>query len=178
MAKAVKPAAKKITPAKAAKKTAQKKAAVKKVVAKKKTGAEKSGTGIKYEDKSAGQPELVPIFKELKKIMLPYGKGSIKVRGGTGGQMALVSETPVEINGKKRDEWWFGAILIQKGYVGLYFMPVHQVSERKEVFRPELLKCLKGKSCFHIKNYDPEIFKQVEEALAKGYLKHKERGWV
>jgi len=178
MAKAVKTAAKKATPAKAASgKTAQKKAVVKKVISKK-AAAQKSETGIKYEDKSAGQPELVPIFEELKKLMLPYAKGSIKLRGGTGGQMALVSDTPVEINGKKRDEWWFGAILIQKGYVGLYFMPVHQVSERKEVFKPELLKCLKGKSCFHIKNYDTEIFKQVEEALAKGYRKHKERGWV
>jgi len=101
MAKAVKTAAKKATPAKAASgKTAQKKAAVKKVISKK-AAAQKSETGIKYEDKSAGQPELVPIFEELKKLMLPYAKGSIKLRGGTGGQMALVSDTPVEINGKK-----------------------------------------------------------------------------
>jgi hypothetical protein len=40
------------------------------------------------------------------------------------------------------------------------------------------LKCLKGKSCFHIKKMDAEIFKQMEEALAKGYSKYKERGWI
>ena len=178
MAKAAKPTAKKATPKKkVSKKAVQKTVAVKKVVSKKAT-AEKGDIGIKYEDKSAGQPQLIPIFEELKKLMLPYGKGSIKVRGGTGGQLALVSEKPVEINGKKRDEWWFGGVLIQKGYVGFYFMPVHKVSERKEVFKPELLKCLKGKSCFHIKDYDPEIFKQVEDALAKGYRKHQERGWI
>jgi len=169
MAKAVKPASKKAV--------APKKAAPKKLA--KKAAAAKSETGIKYSDKSAGQsPELLQIFDELKKRMLPYGKGSIKVRGGTGGQLVLVSEMPVEIAGRKRDEYWFGAILIQKGYVGFYFMPVQDPAERKAIFKPELLKCLKGKSCFHIKKSDKEIFKQVEEALAAGYKKTKERGWI
>ncbi len=46
----------------------------------------KAKTGIKYSDKSGDQPELIPIFDEIKKLMLPYAKGNIKVRGGTGGQ--------------------------------------------------------------------------------------------
>jgi len=40
-------------------KTAKKKAA-------KKISEGKSETGIKYSDKSIGQPELVPIYEELK----------------------------------------------------------------------------------------------------------------
>ncbi len=173
MAKLVKPggkkapAAKKSTPQKAAKKAAPKKAA-----------ASKAETGIKYTDKSAGQPELVPIFNRLKKLLLPYEKGSIKVRGGDGGQIILVSDKPVEVNGRKRDELWFAAALVQKGYVGFYFMPVYTRPEIKEIFKPELLKCLKGKSCFHIKKADELIYTQIEEALKKGYLAHKERGWL
>jgi hypothetical protein len=163
MAKAVKPAAKKAVPAKKASKTSK---------------AGKSETGIKYTDKSPGQPQLMPIFNGIKKLLLPYGKGSIKVRGGSGGQITLVSEKPVEIAGRKRDELWFAAALVQIGYVGFYFMPVYTEAEKKEVFKPELLKCLKGKSCFHIKKFDAEIFKQMEEALDKGYRKHKERGWI
>ena len=173
MAKAVKKAvAKKASPVKKITKKIAKKAAPKK-------GAlEKSETGIKYSDKSGDQPELIPIFDEIKKLMLPYAKGNIKVRGGTGGQMVLVSEKPVEINGKMRDEYWFGAIIVQRGYVGFYFMPVRDAAEQKEVFKPELLKCLKGKSCFHIKKDDAEIFKQIKEALAKGHAKCKEKGWI
>jgi hypothetical protein len=173
MAKAVKKAAaKKASPVKKVAKKIAKKVAVKK------SGSEKSETGIKYSDKSGGQPELIPIFDGIKKLMLPYAKGNIKVRGGTGGQMVLVSEKPVVINGKARDEYWFGAIIIQRGYVGFYFMPVHDAAEKKEVFKPELLKYLKGKSCFHIKKEDAEIFKQIKEALAKGYDKCKEKGWI
>lgn len=174
MAKAVKKAAgkapvpaKKLAPAKAAKKAVSPKSA----------GA-KAETGIKYSDKSAGQPELVPIFNTIKQLLLPYEKGSIKVRGGEGGQMMLVSNKPIEVNGKKRDELWFAGLLVQKGYVGFYFMPVFTKPEVKEIFKPELLKCLKGKSCFHIKKADPLIYAQIEEALEKGYLAHRKRGWL
>jgi hypothetical protein len=168
MAKAVKKAAKKAPP---------KKKIAKKAAPKKAENA-KSETGIKYADKSVDQPELVPIFDEIKKMMLPYGKGSIKIRGGSGGQIILVSDQPVEINGQKRDEYWFCAALVQRGYVGFYFMPAKTDAEKKEVFKPELLKCLKGKSCFHIKKADAIIFKQIDEALAKGYRICKQNSWV
>lgn len=181
MAKAVKPSPKKKLPAKktvqkaASKQAAANKTVLKKPVPKTAPGA-KSETGIKYEDKSAGQPELVPIFNSIKKLLLPYEKGSISIRGGDGGQIILVSNKPVEINGKKRDELWFAALLVQKGYIGFYFMPVYSKPEINEVFKPELLKCLKGKSCFHIKKADAVIYAQIEEALAKGYLAHKRAG--
>lgn len=168
--------AKKASPAK--KKPAKpvaKKAAVKKAVAAKKG---KSETGIKYSDKSAGQPALVPIFEQLKKLLLPYEKGSIKKRGGEGGQIIMVSERPFEFQGRKRPELWFAAALVQKGYVGFYFMPVYAKPEMKDVFEPELLKCLKGKSCFHIKKNDPDLFRQIKDALAKGYVLYKKRGWI
>jgi len=51
----------------------------------KKSKPAKTETGIKYSDKSGDQPELIPVFNEIKKLLLPYGKGKINVRGGTGG---------------------------------------------------------------------------------------------
>lgn len=144
----------------------------------KKAASPKNEIGIKYSDKSAGQPELVPIFETIKQMLLPYGKGSIKLRGGTGGQIAMVSEKPIEIDGRKRDELWFAAALVQKGYVGFYFMPVYDKKEMEAMFKPELLKCLKGKGCFHIKKADPLIYAQIKESLKKGYDSYKSRGWV
>lgn len=124
----------------------------KKTAAKKKLATnEEKPTGYKYADKSAGQPELPPIFEALKELLTPYVKGSIVMRGGSGGQVALVSEKEIWVEGKKKPELHFAAVLIQKGYVGFYFMPVYSDPERKELFAPELLKLLKGKACFHIK---------------------------
>jgi hypothetical protein len=37
----------------------------------------------------------------------------------------LVGEKPVEVLGRKKDELWFASALIQKGYVGFYYMPVY-----------------------------------------------------
>ncbi|MFT3934242.1 MAG: hypothetical protein QM726_11540 [Chitinophagaceae bacterium] len=179
MAKAAKPAPKKKAVPK--KKVAVKKAtpAKKKAIpVNKKAATKESALGIKYSDKSAGQPQLVPIFDALKKLLLPYGKGSIKVKGGSGGEMALVSDKPIEIKGKVRNEYWFAGLLVQQGYVGFYFMPAKTKEEIKEVFAPELLKCLKGKSCFHIKANDPKLFQQVKESLAKGHAMQLARGWI
>lgn len=162
--------------AKAVKKAAPKKVAAK-VPAKKATAKKKEYT-IKYTDKSAGQPELVPIFEAIKKLMLPYQKGSLTMIGGDGGMLSLISEKPVEIDGRKKDELWFAGILVQKGYVGFYFMPVYAAPEIKKVFKPELLKLLKGKSCFHIKKLDPVILQQIRESLQMGYMLYKERGWI
>ena len=138
----------------------------------------KKSVGIKYSDKSINQPELVPIFNELVELLKPYERGSITIRGGSQGQISLVSEKEVLINGKKRDEMWFAAALVQKGYVGFYYMPVYGEPEMKKFFKPELLKCLKGKSCFHIKKYDKEIFNQIKEALKKGYKCYIEKEWA
>lgn len=173
MAKAVKKAA----PKKTAVKAPAKNEAPAKKAAPAKTARKKEYT-IKYTDKSAGQPELVPIFEAIKKLMLPYKKGSLKMIGGDGGMLSLISEKPVEIDGRKKDELWFAGILVQKGYVGFYYMPVYAAPEIKKVFKPELLKLLKGKSCFHIKKHDPVILEQIRESLQVGYMLYKERGWL
>lgn len=179
MAKATvsKPAAKNKVKKKATKMAVKKeasKAPVKKEVPEKK----KKEINIKYSDKSAGQPELVPIFECIKKMLLPYVKGSLELVGGFGGMLCLVSRKSLVIEGRKKDEMWFAGILIQKGYVGFYYMPVYANPDMKKVFKPELLKCLKGKSCFHIKKNDPVIMAQIKESLKIGYDMYKERGWM
>ncbi len=73
---------------------------------------------------------------------------------------------------------WFAAALIQKGYVGFYFMPIYTNKKLHDVFKPELLKCLKGKACFHIRTYDKLILSQIKDALKIGYDTYKELGWI
>jgi hypothetical protein len=132
---------------------------------------------IKYTDKSEGQPELTPIFEAIKKLLLPFEKGTMKLTT-SGGQVVLISTKPVEILGKKRDELWFASALVQKGYVGFYYMPVYGDPRVRELINPKLLKCLKGKACFHIKKYDKEIFSHIKDALSVGYNAWHQRGWL
>ena len=134
--------------------------------------AKTKGIGIKYTDKSAGQPELVPIFKKLVRQLKAHAGGNLKLRGGKDGQIALVTGKPVVIDGKEREEMWFAAALVQKGYVGFYYMATGPK------LGPQLMKCLKGKSCFHIKKDDPIIFDQIEEALRLGVELYQTKGWI
>ena len=109
---------------------------------------EKRESGIKYADKSAGQTQLLPIFESLRKLIKPYAKGTINPRGDAGGQFHLWSDKEIEVQGRKMKEVYFAGLLVQKGYVGFYFMPAQTPAEKKEVFKPALLQCLKGKGCF------------------------------
>ena len=144
----------------------------------KKSTRSKDAIKIKYADKSPGQPQLIPIFEEIKKMLAPYEKGTMKLFGGSDGKVALVSKKPVEILGRKKDELWFASALVQKGYVGFYYMPVYVDPSIKKLIKPGLLKCLKGKACFYIKKQDKEIFSQIKEALAIGYKEWHQRGWI
>lgn len=133
---------------------------------------------IKYSDKSLGQPQLILIFEEIKNMLATYERGTLKLFGGSDGKVALVSKKPVEILGRKKDEIWFASALVQKGYVGFYYMPVYGDPSVKKFIKPELMKCLKGKACFYIKKFDKEIFSQIKEALAIGYREWHQHGWI
>ena len=77
----------------------------------------------------------------------------------------LWSIKPVVIAGRQRREVFFAGIIIQKNYVGFYYMPIYAKPDLKTVFQPELLKLLKGKSCFHIRRLDDALLAQVNDAL-------------
>lgn len=63
--------------------------------------------GIKYSDKSAGQPELLPIFETLKALLAPYEKGTIIASDKKEGIYNLTSKKPLEVAGKKMEELFF-----------------------------------------------------------------------
>ncbi len=102
----------------------------------------------------------------------------MKERGEAPGIYTLVSEKPVEIEGRKKDGVYFAGIIVQKGYVGFYFMPVYGNGKPEEIIHPDLLKLLKGKTCFYIKKNEPTVLKQIKEAIEAGYEVYKKNGWV
>lgn len=125
----------------------------------------------------AAPADLNATFKSLRGLLRAYRPPLVaKVDGPR--RYELWSTKDVEIAGRKRSEVFFAAVIIQKSYVGFYFMPVYAAPEMKRVFAPELLGLLKGKSCFHIKSLDAHLMARIKSALAKGFRLYKKNGWV
>ena len=122
-------------------------------------------------------PDLLPLFEELQEILAPYSR-HFTVRRDEPGYYDLWSERNVVIEGRARKEVFFAGLIIQKSYVGFYFMPIYAEADLAAFFGAELLATLKGKSCFHIGRLTPEIQAQMADALARGYELYVERGWA
>lgn len=123
------------------------------------------------------QNKLVPIYKKLKAVLKKY-EDPLKPKIDLDSKYDLWSFKDLEILGRKRKEVYFGGLIIQSSYVGFYYMPVYTDNEIEKVFKPELLKLKKGKSCFHIRKLDDELLSQIEEALELGYKLYQEKGWI
>jgi len=122
-------------------------------------------------------PDLSSMFAQIKPLMSSY-QPPLVARHDEPGYYDLWSIKSLVIEGRKRKEVYFAGLIIQKDYVGFYFMPVYADPEVKAFFAPQLLKLLKGKSCFHIKKLDGDLLTQLEDALRKGFELYQQRGWV
>ena len=121
--------------------------------------------------------DLNTTFQSLKDLLTAYAPPFVPKVDDVG-RYDLCSVKDLVIEGRKRKEVYFARVIIQKGYVGFYFMPVYADTDLKTVFAPELLALLKGKSCFHIKKLTPELLDQIESALQIGFEAYQAREWV
>ena len=71
--------------------------------------------------------DLDEIFDRLEASLRRYAPPLAARTGGVKGKRdcQLWSEKAVEVAGRKRDEVYFAGLIVQKGYVGFYFMPVY-----------------------------------------------------
>ena len=125
----------------------------------------------------SNQEELLDIFNRLKSLLEIY-EDPLESKFDLQGKYDLWSFKDIELDGRKRKEMFFASIIIQSTYVGFYYMPIYTDTDLKDVFEPELLTLLKGKSCFHIRKLDKKLEKQIVKALKIGHDLYKERGWI
>jgi hypothetical protein len=121
--------------------------------------------------------KLNQIFGELKTLLKEY-QPPLVPKAENDRQFDLWSRKEVIVAGRKRKEIYFAGIIIQKNYVGFYYMPVYAHIELKAIFPARLLSLLKGKSCFHIKRLDPELIGQIKDALKVGHDLYRKNGWI
>lgn len=123
------------------------------------------------------QEELLEIYNAVYKMMKPFEKANIHPRIDIQGKYDMWVDKEVEVQGKKKDEMYLGGLILQSNYVGFYYMPVYVDPSLKEELAPELVKTLKGKSCFHIKKANKDMLGYIKDAMKKGVAMYKERGW-
>jgi hypothetical protein len=122
--------------------------------------------------------EFDKIFNKLKELLSKYD-GRLKVMTDKPGRYEFTGTKPFELGGKLRPEGaYFGGAKVNKGHVGFYLMAPYVKPEFTAELAPELVKLLKGKSCFWIKKYDEHTFELVEDAIAKAYACYQKLGWV
>ena len=124
--------------------------------------------------------DLQQIFERLRSVLAEHSPPFVARTGGVKDKLdyQLWAEKDVVIDGRPRKEVYFAGLIVQKGYVGFYYMPVYAQPEIEQLFAPELLELLKGKSCFHIKRFERPLVGQIRDALDAGRRLYEERGWI
>ena len=138
------------------------------------TALRKPPTRRTPEEKAA---DLAHAMDEIRALLEKYTP-PLEVRTGGDGGYHLWSVKDIVVEGRKRKEVYFAGVIPQKGYIGFHYMPVYTNPERKSMLKPELLSLLKGKSCFYVRRLEPELKRQIKDALVLGMNLYKQRGWV
>lgn len=122
--------------------------------------------------------DLIEIFQTIRASMQPFETLGFNSRINSDTEYDLWSDKNVMLLGKQRNEIYFAGLKIMTSSVTLHFMLIYTNPEVKELLHPDLLKLLKGKSCFHFKKLDEVMMEHVSHALDVGYKTYKQNEWV
>ena len=118
-------------------------------------------------------------FEKIKALLQEYAPPLVSRGVKTDKpQYHLWSFRNIVVAGRSKKEVYFAGAIIQKGYVGFYYMPVYTHAAIRKQIPPELLKLLKGKSCFYIRGLSPLLERQVRKVLKVGFRQYRKQGWV
>lgn len=78
---------------------------------------------------------------------------------------------------QKVDGHYFASLIPKSNDVRLYFFPIYTHADAFTLSE-ELKKCLKGKSCFHIKTLSLELETEITEVVRTGVRLYKNDGLI
>ena len=122
-------------------------------------------------------PEKSEIFAALKKTLSKYTPPCV-VTSDTDSVCHLYGTKPASVGKSSYEGIYFASAVIRKSYVAFHFFPIYTHVDQFENIGADLRKCLKGKSCFHIKKTDELLFDQIKKALDTGLEVYKKEGWL
>lgn len=81
------------------------------------------------------------------------------------------------MQGKQQvDGFYFASVIPKPKDCRLYFFPIYTDVHAFTDLDPALRKCLKGKSCFHIKKMDASLEASISAMIDKGIAIYQEKG--
>ena len=111
--------------------------------------------------------EVIEIETTLKDLLKAH-ISPLKIRQETE-TFFEVAGTKERMQGKQKvDGYYFASVMPKPKDVRLYFFPIYTHSDSFSDIPPELRKCLKGKSCFHIKKLSPELEENIKDMISEG----------
>lgn len=117
------------------------------------------------------------IFEDLKALLLENTHNLTIVREEPG-RIDVAGDKPVQIGNQIKEKMFFASVIIQKSYVGFYFFPIYTHPDEFADTPPEIRRCLKGKSCFHIKEQDDLLYEQLRDLLTRGLEVYQAEEWI
>lgn len=117
--------------------------------------------------------EFQTVYHALRDLMIPYADELIVARDETG---SLYIDTHHVMKNKK--PLFFGAVEIKKRYVSYHLMPIYVEPSLLDNVSSELRKRMQGKFCLNFVKIDPELFAELGELTAAGYMFYKQEGYI
>jgi hypothetical protein len=120
-------------------------------------------------------------LKEIEgafKIMLKRLDPSIKIRVDNEKTFEAAGTIPAMQGKQKVDGYYFASVMPKPKDVRLYFFPIYTHTDAFSDVSDELRKCLKGKSCFHVKKLSPELESEFNSMIKKGAELYKKEGLI
>jgi hypothetical protein len=118
------------------------------------------------------------ILDKLKTALLKCTPPMVVSKQSENG-MELMGNKPVPYGYNKKivPGMYFSSFVVRKDMVSFYFFPMYMADGFKELI-PNMIKALKGKTCFNIKKPEQVNEKELAALLKKGVAAWKKQGYM
>ncbi len=111
----------------------------------------------------------IEIFEKIKSVLQKQSPPMI-VSKNTKDCFELIGNKPVSYGSKKvmAPGMYFSSVFARKDMISLHFFPIYMKKEMFEPLIPNMIKLLKGKSCFNFKKPEDVNEKELNALIKKG----------
>lgn len=110
----------------------------------------------------------LPAIENTIKTILKKHVPPLKIRQETKSAFE-VAGTKETMQGKQKvDGYYFASVVPKPKDIRLYFFPIYTHADQFKQISEQLRKCLKGKSCFHIKKLDQDLQNEISQMVQTG----------
>ena len=106
-------------------------------------------------------------MRDILVSLLTKHIGALKITSNTSDKFEVCGTIEAMQGKKKVDGFYFASVVPKPKDVRLYFFPVYTHKDELGELPENLNKCLKGKSCFHIKQMDKDLEQNIDEMISK-----------